>query len=193
MRTLTENDFFRWAESNGLGFDEHYPDSAVLTFRPDPHHDRFWSVPHKPERRPYFIVSLLELMGYWRSCYVWRHLGSWPDSADHRRVNDVIELQILRGLGLPLGTADIVEFSHNELDTLVTLVFSTTIFGRSVGEDLYIVPDHACYILQTDHHEVSTFPFAHPRKSTVGFQSWKSEVSRCQRTSRMKLSHRRLG
>lgn len=103
-------------------------------------------------------------MGDWRSCYAWRHLGSWPDSVDYRRVNDIIELRILRGLGLPLGSADIVEFSHNELDTLVTLVFSTTIFGWSVGEDLYIVPDHARYILQTDHHEVIHVSFRTPEE-----------------------------
>ena len=164
MRTLAENDFLRWAESNGLGLDEQYPDSAALTFRPDPCQDRFWSVPPKPERRPDFIASLLELMGDWRSCYAWRHLGSWPDSVDNRRLNDVIELRILRGLGLPLGTADIVEFSHDESDTLITLIFSTTIFGWSVGEELYVVPDHARYILQTDHHDAIHVSFRNPEE-----------------------------
>ena len=37
---------------------------------------------------------------------------------------------------------------------LVTLLFSTTVFGWSVGEDLYVVPDYARGILQTDHHNV---------------------------------------
>jgi len=36
----------------------------------------------------------------------------------------------------------------------VTLLFSTTIFGRSVGDDLYVVPDHGRQLLQTDHHGV---------------------------------------
>jgi hypothetical protein len=164
MRTLAENDFLRWAENNGLGLDEQYPDSAVLTFRPDPCQDRFWSIPSKPERRPYFIASLLELMGDWRSCYVWRHLGSWPDSADHRRINDVIELRILEALGLPLGTAEIVEFNHDESATLNALIFSTTIFGWSVGEDLYVVPDHTRCILQTDHHGVIHVSFRRPEE-----------------------------
>lgn len=164
MRTLAENDFLRWAESNGLGLDEQYSDSAVLTFRPDPCQDRFWSVPSEPEKRPYLTASLLELMGDWRSCYAWRHLGSWPDSVDHRRINDVIELRILKGLDLPLGTADIVEFSRDESDTLITLIFSTTVFGWSVGEDLYVVPDHARYILQTDHHEIIHVSFRRPEE-----------------------------
>ena len=33
-------------------------------------------------------------------------------------------------------------------------MFSTTVFGCSVAEDLYVVPDHARCILQTDHHNV---------------------------------------
>ena len=33
-------------------------------------------------------------------------------------------------------------------------MFSTSIFGWSVGEDTYVVPDNTRYILQTDHHGV---------------------------------------
>ena len=154
MKTLTDSSFLAWAERAGLCLDPRYPQSAVLVFRPDPHQDRFWEVPVEPEVRPYFILSLLALMGDWRECYVWRHLGSWPASAEPSRVNDLVELQILKGLGLPLGTADVVRYERAELDKLVTLIFSTTIFGWSVGEDLYIVPDHARHILQTDHHNV---------------------------------------
>ena len=154
MQTLSKSAFLAWADKAGLCLDPQYPESAVLVFRPDPHQDRFWEVPAEPERRPYFLSSFLELMGAWQECYAWRHLGSWPDSADPRRINDVVELQILKGLGLPLGTGDVVAFERSEWDRLVTLMFSTTIFGWSVGEDLYVVPDHARYIVQTDHHHV---------------------------------------
>lgn len=154
MKTLTEAAFLAWAEGAGLGLDPQYPDSAVLVFRPDPHQERFWEIPAEPECRPYFILSLLELMGEWQECYVWRHLGSWPESADPRRINDIVEWRILQGLGIPLGTADVLTFERAELDKLVTLMFSTTVFGWSVGDDLYIVPDHARCIVQTDHHNV---------------------------------------
>ena len=49
------------------------------------------------------------LMGDWQQCYAWRHLGSWPESADPLRINDVVEWQILKGLGLrprPLYRSD---------------------------------------------------------------------------------------
>src|SRR6476619_7438788 len=119
MRTLGEAEFLRWAEQVGFRLDQRYPHSAVLRLHPDPDLDRFWDVPPEPERRPYFIASLLRLMGDWESCYVWRHLGSWPRHAEPSRINDVVELRILKGLDLPLGTADVVQFAREELDALV--------------------------------------------------------------------------
>lgn len=154
MENITEAAFLQWAGERGMGLDEKYPDSAVLSYDPDLEQDRFWEVPLEPERRPYFIHLMLSLLGNWSTCYVWRHLGSWPNAADPRRINDQIELQILTSIGLPLGTGDVVVFSRDEINQLITLIFSTTIFGWSVGDDLYIVPDNAKYILQTDHHGV---------------------------------------
>jgi hypothetical protein len=154
MKTCSESEFLQRVERLGIALDERYPHSAVLRFRPDPDADRFWEVPPEPERRPYFIAALLDLVAPRESCFVWRHMGSWPASVDAFRINDVVEQQILAGLGLPLGTADIVQFGVSEIASLVTLIFSTTIFGWSVGDDLYVVPDHGRYILQTDHHAV---------------------------------------
>jgi hypothetical protein len=157
MKSLHESDFIEWAKSNNLALDPGYPDIAVLGFGGfDVDASRFWVIPHEPERRPYFIKVMLELLGAWQSCYVWRPMGSWPhmDSVEPERINDVIELRILAGLGLPLGSADIVQFNSAEIDLLITLVFSTSVFGWSVGEDIYIVPDHAQQFLKVSHHSV---------------------------------------
>lgn len=154
MKRHKEDQFLRWAKCRGIVLDPRYPESAVLSFDPPAVEDRFWEVPPEPERRPYFISSLLDLAGDWESCFCWRHLGSWPKVPDPGRLNDRIEHQILSGIGLAIGSADVVEFRRNEIDRLITLLFSTTIFGWSVGEDLYVVPDHARQIIQTDHHEV---------------------------------------
>lgn len=154
MKTRTEDSFLNWAKHKGLTLDNRYPNAAVLRFEECEGDDRFWEVPHEPERRPYFIATLLDLAEEWSSCFCWRHLGSWPEAPDPGRLNDRIEYTILKGIGLPLGTRRIAEFGRADLDDLITLVFSTTIFGWSVGEDLYLVPDHAGQIIQTDHHGV---------------------------------------
>jgi hypothetical protein len=81
-------------------------------------------------------------------------MGSWPTRPDPSRLNDRIEFQILKYIGLPLGTADVIEFDRSEIDPLITLVFSTSIFGWSVNEDLYIVPNICRCIVKTDHYGV---------------------------------------
>lgn len=161
MKTVTEDEFLHWASTKGLGLNPKYPQSAVLDYNAGSE-SRFWEVPREPERRPYFLALLIDLIGDWEACYVWRHLGSWPDpkQIDPRRINDAVELLILKGLGLPLGTGTVVQFARKEREALVTLLFSTTVFGWSVGEDLYVVPDHARVIIQTDHHEVVHASFA---------------------------------
>jgi hypothetical protein len=101
MKTHSEEQFLKWAKTHDMGLDERYPDSAVLTFKPDPDLERFWVVPRQPERRPYFIALMLELMGKWQSCRVWRHMGSWHERPNPERLNDRIEFQILKGIGMP--------------------------------------------------------------------------------------------
>lgn len=163
MKTYTEQQFLRWAGNRGIVIDSQYPKSAVLDFvSPKPESDRFWEIPAEPERRPYFISTILQAMGDWESCYVWRHMGSWPARPDPQRLNDRIEFVILKSIGLPLGTADVVEFNREEADSLIALVFSTSIFGWSVNEDLYIIPDTARYIAKTDHHGVIHVAFENP-------------------------------
>jgi hypothetical protein len=78
---------------------ENYPTAAILTFTPDLGHDRFWHIPPAPERRPYFVATMFDLLGDWAACFVWKHSGSWPSSANPERINDVVELRILSGLG----------------------------------------------------------------------------------------------
>lgn len=161
MKTMTEKQFLKWAAEKGLGPDPKYPNSAVLDFQ-GPSESRFWKVPEGAAQRPYFLSTLIDLMGEWQTCYVWRHLGRWPDPANvsPHRITDAVELNILRGVGVPLGTAAVIAFDRSERAALVTLLFSTTIFGWSVADDLYVVPDHARQLLQTDHHDVIHVSFA---------------------------------
>lgn len=161
MRNLTEQQFLEWADKHGLWINPKYQQSASLIFKTETY-DRFWNIPSKPEKRPYFISSLLQLMGDWKSCFIWKPLGSWPKSVDPGRINDNIELHILKDLGLPLGTNYVIESAREEIHLLVTLVFSNTIFGWSCNDDIYIVPDHALYIMQTDHHGVIHASFRNP-------------------------------
>jgi hypothetical protein len=174
MNTVAPDEFLQWASAKGLRLDPKYPESAVLDFQSHTE-SRFWVVPPQPELRPYFLASLIDLMGEWQTCYAWRHLGNWPDSQciDPPRINNAVEMLILKGLGLPLGTSAVVQFDRRERESLVTLLFSTTVFGWSVGEDVYVVPDHARQIIQTDHHNVVHVSFV----DAGDLKRWVSKMS----------------
>src|ERR1041384_3176763 len=90
MTTHREDEFLARAARSGFAIDPGYPQTAVLRLQPDSGYDRFWEVPIQPERRSFFVASLLECMGDWQACYTWRHLGSWPHSAVPARINDVV-------------------------------------------------------------------------------------------------------
>ena len=77
-----------------------------------------------------------------------------------------------------------MKLERAELDKLVTLMFSTTVFGWSVGEDLYIVPDHARYIVQTDHHNVIHVSC----RSSADVDGWVPEVTEAEQRSRRAVS-----
>src|SRR4051812_7300012 len=102
MRNLAHEEFLRWASSKGLGLNPKYPQSAVLDFQSESE-SRFWEVPVKPELRPYFLATLIDLFGDWQTCHVWRHLGHWPapEAHDSDFIGHRVERQIFKGLGLP--------------------------------------------------------------------------------------------
>lgn len=175
MKSLAEADFLRWAEDRDLAVDARYAKMAILEFRPASDHERFWCIPDQARRRPHFIASILELAGPWDTCFAWRHLGSWPsqERLDPRRTNDTIEFELLKGIGIPLGTAEVPEFQDGDLYSLVSLLFVTSIFGWSVGEDLYVVPDNAQYILMMSHHGVVHVKF----RNEGNIDTWVSKMT----------------
>lgn len=156
MKSFSEAEFLTWAQTVGLSLDPQYPQSPVLRFEDVPGESRFWEIPSEPERRSYFFASILEATGGWQTCATWRALGSWPspDRVEPKRINDVVEARLLAGLGLPVGTADVVQFERDETDTLLGVLFSTSVFGWSVGEDLHVIPNNGCCIIKVGHHGV---------------------------------------
>jgi hypothetical protein len=69
---------------------------------------------------------------------------------------------VLRGAGIPDEWAGAIRFQHNELNTIIAVLFVSVAFGRCVEDDLYFLPDHGRQIIQTDHHDVAHVECAEP-------------------------------
>lgn len=161
MRMITTNEFLRWASTKAIHLDSRYPEAKALQLPTDAG-SRFWVVPPEPECRPYFLSRLLDLLGDWQTCYVWRRHGAWPGvSTDGEPApNDRVERCIFQACGVPTGGSDVLAFDRPEFDAILTLLFAATVFAWSQPDDLFVVPDHGRQLLQTDHHNVIHASFA---------------------------------
>ena len=153
MKRITEKQFIEILKSIKIEIDPKYPNSVILSYL-NSSYSRFWSIPEEARKIPYFIETIINAIDEWKNIYVWKHMGSWTTKIRGNRVNDDVQAIIYKGIGIPDDTADIIQFDKNQIPELVTLVFNQLVFGWSVGDDLYIIPDHGKSILKTDHQEV---------------------------------------
>jgi hypothetical protein len=79
-------------------------------------------------------------------------------------MKDQVRDNVLISAGVPLGIEGAVRFSDAETDKLVTAIFAQLVFGGSVVDDLFVVPDHGRQFLQTDHHDVVHVCFADQKR-----------------------------
>lgn len=154
MNTLTEDDFFRWAETVGIGLDERYPHSGCLAHRTYSNHRRFWVLPPDPEAWPSFVSQFLQGMDPWTHCYVWPRHGRWPNSKKSQYPTEGVRDITFRGAGVPDGWEGAVRFNQDEKDAVIAITFVQLAFGWSTPDDLFIIPDHGRQLIQTDHHDV---------------------------------------
>jgi len=154
MRVLSRADFLKTIEAVGVRLDSKYPKSAILGFPNKPDVARFWAVPGEPQTIPHFAATMINLLGPWKSIFVWKHLGSWMVEVKGEDLNDDIQALLYKGLGIQSNSADILVFDRQELSMLIALIFNQLIFGWNLGDDLYLIPDDGRHIVHTDHHDV---------------------------------------
>lgn len=86
-------------------------------------------------------------------------MADWPAVPDYSNINSRVKHQILTGIGIPIGTSEIVEFSRSDTDRLITLLLTSTSFGYTEYDDLFLMPDNAQFVMKTSHHDVVEIAF----------------------------------
>jgi hypothetical protein len=160
MQAISNEKFLSWASSREIVADMRYSPPQCLTYLPNRPHHRFWIVPERAAALPFFVEHLLAGMDPWSECYLWPRGGRWLQSNATDRMTDRVRDNILTSAGVPLGFEGAVRYSDAETHKLVTAIFAQLVFGWSVVDDLFVVPDHGRQFLQTDHHDVVHVCFA---------------------------------
>ena len=171
MNTIAESEFLERVKALGIELDPRYPKMSSPGFG-GVEATANWEFPAEAHRRPYFLSSILGLLGGWNRCYAWRDMGSWPGACEinPHRLNDQVEFQILSGLGLPMGTSDVIQFVASERVALITLMLTTTIFGWARIHDLYLIPDDASAIIFLSHHDSARVSFRNARARQLAIE-----------------------
>jgi hypothetical protein len=160
MQLIPAADFLAWAGTLGIGLDERFDEPRCLAYRPYRDSDRFWALPEHPETWPFFVAQLLAALEPWLVCALWVRSGLWPDMAEGATRNGRVRSVILRGAGIPSRFVGGAKLGRGEEAELLAVAFAQLAFGSCVMDDLFIVPDHGRYFLQTDHHDAVHVSFA---------------------------------
>ena len=152
MKLVPDNQFIEWLEAGGIRNDPRWPRSQSLTFGEDHDHTRWWLPPEVVSDLPGFITTALELSSsngpYWL-CR--RGGGTWYDGDDGTVRNQIID-RMVAITGVPSDFSGALGLETSEWRDLLILTAAYFVFGWSVGEDLYIIPDDRSCILMIDHH-----------------------------------------
>jgi hypothetical protein len=152
---LSPDDFLELVGRLQIGFDRRYPACDCLVYLPHRPHARFWEVPQPARAIPFFVAHLLGGLERWSHCYIWPRGGRWLELAEEdERMHTMVQATILSAAGVPAGTEGAVRYGADEQDRLVTALFAQLVFGWSVPDDVFVVPDHGRYFLWADHHDV---------------------------------------
>jgi hypothetical protein len=154
MKTVSSDDFLFWAKGAGVAFDPRYPESGCLTLLPPRNHARFWVIPGDLRELPCFIGSFLAGIDKWSSGFIWPRAGHWPAYGEIGADGEGIRQVVLQGAGVPAGWKGALRFDHADTPAVTAILFIYLAFGWCVDDDLFVIPDHARQILQTDHHDV---------------------------------------
>ena len=157
MELIRQGDFLEWAKRLNIRPDDRYAPPECLVYHPHRTHSRFWESPERAAGLPFFLAHMLTGLERWDECSVWPRGGRWPEAdaiAEEVRIKDAVHGVILRSTGVPAGHEGAVRYGADEVDRLVTLLFGQVVFGWSVHDDVFVIPDHGRFMLSVDHHDV---------------------------------------
>jgi len=154
MELISIDDFLEWARALGISTDARYTEPRCLAYFPYQDHSRFWKIPDRSAGIPAFLNHLLDALERWSHIRLWPRGGKWPEVSDEPSINDLVRGTILGAAGVPSGHEGAAEFDSDERAKVLTAIFAQIAFGWTTRDDVFIVPDHARYLLYVDHHEV---------------------------------------
>jgi len=150
MNLIPEAEFARWRSDVDILPHPRFPSS--LAFRQAPDCQQSWLPAGRITDLPGFLQTAVSLArGDGSVCLYRKGGGAWYEGDDAPIGNHIID-RVLQGLGIPRDFEGAISFVGREWRDMYLLISTFFVWGWSVGEDLYIIPENVSCVLMTSHH-----------------------------------------
>ena len=153
MKAVSKSEFFRRFASGGPILDPRYASPQTLVF-PGDERDRCswtWDLPGNLKELPFFVAELIDAVDAKEAIYIFPREGAWRSGSSSQMFQ---VRSICRACGVDPSDDDVLVASIGERDAVDALFLLSLIFGGTVSDDIFLIPDSGDVILYADHHEM---------------------------------------
>jgi hypothetical protein len=130
--------------------DRRYSPPQTLGFEPDSDLQWSWDMPERIKALTPWITAHVDAAAPEKKIYLYPRADAWT-GGDSLKVFQMAAIFSVYGLK-PIGE-EVIEAEDSERDAVEILFFLSLVYGGTVADDIFLIPDHARVILYADHHE----------------------------------------
>ena len=129
------------------------PRAELARFGTPPKPSAWWRLPQDARVRLGAIACALGWFGE-SELVVWRS-GDWPhaDWVDNDDDSSVVEFEIMRGVGAPVGTDALIEAGADDYPAVLTLAYCAVSLGWAPPHDLHVFAPQLGALVTLTHHD----------------------------------------
>jgi hypothetical protein len=147
MELISPDGFWDWASQRNIGKSGCPPE--ILTFLSG---GSEWLPCDLTQTKnvPAALDRVLSLFQEWHSCVIWKRIPSW-DYKGTDKARDCLWRQLVHSL-VPPGFSGAIKISRDGVGPMLQLVLAQVLLGHTPYDDVFLIPDHARFLVWIDHH-----------------------------------------
>ncbi len=153
MHRLRREEFFLKAAESDIGLNKQFANSQSIDFQSTSGVWKPWPRPANPGRVLSFLDCLLQAVGPWETCWLYKGHGYWfTELSPQMDLEDKIRSLHHAWPGLPAKCDDVLEADSTEMAHIISICYDSLMFGHTVWEDVIVIPQGGDAFFEVSHH-----------------------------------------